>query len=420
MALLAAVREKKKLIFVTPGPLLPITNGQRSTAYQLICELSKLLDLECVLMTPEDTPQVQVLTTINALKQLGVPVNVVPTRPWTTASSMCRHLVGSLSSFLEQRLFRRPERMPINPEDSVLFFGSTFDPTAQTVGKIPASQHFFFPADSIALFQSNINTSSMLGKALKGLKLSLAKVLEQGVTSLYDLSFYVSPRDCAYAKSNCKVVRAQVVPIGTRPPAKAKVYEDSLSKRLIFTGVMNYGPNLEAAKFLLTKVMPGLIGHGISLTFAGLNPPTELFNLAKPFGALVRITGEVPSIEEEIIGSDLYISPLFSGAGSKNKILTALGCGVPVIGTAESFSGFSSQPPGTVIVNGEAKDFKEAVLRFLDLSLADKSSLGRKARDFVSNNCSWESSAKVLLQNITGSKYSECSTGPQDRWRRAG
>jgi glycosyltransferase involved in cell wall biosynthesis len=399
MGLAAQTPETKRLVFITPGPLLPITNGQRSTAFQLICELSRIAEIECTLVLQPNASEVDVLQTINELRKYGVTTNRIQTYSWSTLKSLVRFCVSQISRPLCKLLFPEP-LLAINAEESVLFFGSTFDPMAQVVGERSFKERFFFPADSIALYQANTQSNSFAARLSKWVKVYLSKHLERGVTKLYDRSFYVSSRDAEYLKSFASAAKAEIVPIGTRPPIKGKEYQLSSANRLIFTGVMNYTPNLEAARFLISAVMPLLKDTNIVLVLAGLNPPAELYTLAAPLGERVKILGAVPSIEDEILASDLYVSPLFSGAGAKNKVLTALGCGVPVLGTAESFSGFSASPTGGLISEKTAVAFANGIRSFLNLPLNEKSALGNAARRFIIDKCSWATSARQLLSKL--------------------
>lgn len=399
MAVAALNPGVKKLIFVTPGPLLPITNGQRSTAFQLICELSRLCELECVLVIRPNTVEGELLQTITELKKFSVPTTTVRAKSWSTAKSVARYLIGRICAPLRNAIFSR-EHLAINNDEPVLFFGSTFDPMAQIIGEHDFREKFFFPADSIALYQNNVQASGSIAQIIKKIKGYLSKLLERGITRLYDRNFYVSKRDSDFVKDFCPAARVEVVPIGTRPPNRAKEYLANARQRVIFTGVMNYTPNFEGAKFLIKEVVPLLKDLDIEFVLAGLNPPEELVKLATGHESKIKVLGAVPSIEEEILSSELYVSPLFSGAGAKNKVLTALGCGVPVLGTAESFSGFNTLPPGAIVTGPSATEFANGIRRFISLSLRDKQSLGASARKTIIERFSWGSSAKTLLSKI--------------------
>ncbi len=111
---------------------------------------------------------------------------------------------------------------------------------------------------------------------------------------------------------------------------------------IIFTGNLDYPPNREAALFLAQQLAPQLLMRQpkLKIVLAGRNPGI-LSNYASEN---LLITGEVENILDYIEASRLYVAPVFSGSGMKNKVLQAIAAGLPVIGTSEAFSGFDYRP----------------------------------------------------------------------------
>lgn len=115
------------------------------------------------------------------------------------------------------------------------------------------------------------------------------------------------------------------VPALSSPPRK-------IPTRLIFTGNMSFPPNHEAAVWFLDHVFPLLLARRPELVFvvAGRNPRPELMARGRPN---VSILGAVEDLRQEIARSALYVAPLISGGGFKNKIVEALSSGTYVVGT---------------------------------------------------------------------------------------
>ncbi len=396
-ALARITDEPPRLVFITPGPLLPITNGQKSTSFRLIQQLSKSCAITVVLLIRGSDKDVEHYQTKQELDKMGISLKFLKTSSWTTTKSLLRAALSILNWRLGDMIYK-VDRSALSFTAPTLFFGSCFDPFAQILGESGIEDRYFFPADSIALFQNNVRSDGLL----KCTKCILTKFLERAVTTKFKKTFYVSARDAEFAKQCCNHSRQVVIPIGTEPPKQFKQYSaGAVGTTIAFSGVMNYGPNLEAARLLISGIMPLLEDRKVKLLLIGMNPPAELAELSRalPPGA-VTITGAVPSIETELFNADLYVSPLLSGAGSKNKILTALGCGIPVVGTQESFSGFSSPPPGAMVCDEDPKDIAEKIIEFMDLSSEDKNALSHQARSYIIQNCSWTYSAKQLTNQL--------------------
>lgn len=111
---------------------------------------------------------------------------------------------------------------------------------------------------------------------------------------------------------------------------------------IIFTGNLDYPPNREAALFLAKQLAPKLLlkQPKLKIVLAGRNPGM----LTDYASENLLITGEVENIPDYIEASRVYVAPVFSGSGMKNKVLQAIAAGLPVIGTSEAFSGFDNRP----------------------------------------------------------------------------
>ena len=145
-------------------------------------------------------------------------------------------------------------------------------------------------------------------------------------------SLTVSPVDKACVDSVSGVPgKVHAVLNGSDVQALASVPR-RIPNRLIFTGNMSFPPNHEAAIWFLDHVFPLLLSRRPDLVFvvAGRNPRSELLARACPS---VLVLGAVEDLRQEIAKSALYVAPLISGGGFKNKILEALGTGTYVIAT---------------------------------------------------------------------------------------
>jgi polysaccharide biosynthesis protein PslH len=158
--------------------------------------------------------------------------------------------------------------------------------------------------------------------------------------------------------------------------------------RIVFTGTMNYAPNVTAAHFLATEVYPSLQERHpeAELVLAGRHPSSSVRQLAR--NPTITVTGEVPDIRPWLVGSHVFVAPMSSGTGIKNKLLEAMACGVPCVASPRALQGISVQSGRQVLIAEGLAATVEAVDRVLTQpELADV--LGREGRRYVESKHSW-------------------------------
>ncbi len=112
---------------------------------------------------------------------------------------------------------------------------------------------------------------------------------------------------------------------------KSKEYIDNKHYDIIFTGNFSYQPNLDAAKFLISECSSG----PYKLALVGFDADI----LGEVRSDYIIIKNAVPSVEDELDKAKIFISPLRYGTGVKNKILSAINVGIPIIATDLSIEG---------------------------------------------------------------------------------
>lgn len=164
---------------------------------------------------------------------------------------------------------------------------------------------------------------------------------------------------------------------------------------MLFTGNFQYLPNLRAALFLLTQVIPLLRKNSdrIKLFLVGKNPSRQM--LAYRSTSII-IPGYVENIDRYYCHCQLFISPLFIGCGIKNKILESAAAAMPILASPKSIEGIDI---GTDIIRiaRNAEEFSEQALSLLSDPLLCRQ-LGVAARSHILKHYSWR---------IQGEKYSD-------------
>lgn len=168
-----------------------------------------------------------------------------------------------------------------------------------------------------------------------------------------------------------------------------KGHDYSIKDTLLFTGNMDYAPNVDAVKFFVKNLWPCIHKQNpnVKLVVAGQRPVDDILKLKSK---AIKVTGFVPDISDLYRSSTLLIAPLRFGAGTQNKVLEAMAMGVPVVCTNIGFAGLQ-------ITNGEGVIMAENFERFTKvvnqlLSDVDKRrEIGEKGLQVARSRFSWDS-----------------------------
>ena len=118
---------------------------------------------------------------------------------------------------------------------------------------------------------------------------------------------------------------------------------------LVFTGAMDYPPNIEAVTWMARQVMPALRLEFPELQFhiVGSRPVAAVQALARHPG--VHVSGTVPDVRPYLQHAALAVAPLQIARGIQNKVLEAMAMGKTVVATPQALEGLSAVPDRDVI-----------------------------------------------------------------------
>lgn len=171
-------------------------------------------------------------------------------------------------------------------------------------------------------------------------------------------------------------------------------------ERLVFEGTMAFPPNQQAALFLVKKIMPLLwaMKPSATLTLVGRDPTPEIQALAND---RVFVTGAVEDIRPYVREAGVFVCPLQSGAGIKNKLLQAWAMGKAVVATSLSVGGLNAVDGSNLIVRDDPEAFAKAVLELMELP-ERRQSLGAQGRRTVESDFTWEAQAERVELLLLG------------------
>mgnify|MGYP001039028009 FL=1 len=160
----------------------------------------------------------------------------------------------------------------------------------------------------------------------------------------------------------------------------------------VFTGTMDYRPNIDAVAWFAETVLPQLRPRWPGLRFAivGANPAPEVQRLAGPD---VLVSGRVADVRPWLAHAAVAVAPLRIARGIQNKVLEAMAMARPVVATPEAFEGLRFTPGRELLLAAEPAAFAAAVGAVLD---GRHRGLGAAARAAVEARYAWSATLAGL------------------------
>jgi glycosyltransferase involved in cell wall biosynthesis len=184
-----------------------------------------------------------------------------------------------------------------------------------------------------------------------------------------------------------------VIPNGVEVPAH--FVDESSWPTLIFTGTLDYQPNIEAVLFAVEAIWPRIVASRPDARFviAGRDPHPKVRALSSRTN--VQIAANVPDMTQLLGESWVAIAPMRSGVGIKNKVLEAWACARPVVMSHIATNGLVVPPTHASLIGDSAEAMADAVLRLFDHA-SERRELGASALANVERHFTWAGSAARL------------------------
>ena len=170
----------------------------------------------------------------------------------------------------------------------------------------------------------------------------------------------------------------------------ADIQPASLPPRsLIFTGKMDFRPNVDAVLWFCREVLPLIQRKVPDVRFfiVGQNPHRRVRRLADD--PAVTVTGYVDDVRPYIAGASVYVVPLRIGGGTRLKVLEAMAMDKPVVSTSLGCEGFEGLVSDRELAIADAPaEFAQRVIELLN-DPSQRERLGRAGRRFVEERYDW-------------------------------
>ena len=224
----------------------------------------------------------------------------------------------------------------------------------------------------------------------------------QYVSQIYDITSFVSDADAALFKHLAPDVseRIRVIPIGV----DTDYFDPSLAytnpfladrHAIVFTGAMDYWPNVDAVSWFATEVFCRIRQTVPNAEFwiVGSSPTRQVAELRAIPGVVV--TGRVPDVRPYLAHAAAVVAPLRVARGTQSKVLEAYAMARPVVLSSAAANGLLPAP----FIGEATHDDPERMAAAVRRALESNSSFDA-ARNYVMDNYSWSRTFSLLDQAL--------------------
>lgn len=397
-----------KIIFLTQENPFPPAGGAHLRDAQLVGLLRESMEIEILCYASEDEDGLGSQRNSDEAVPLGVKVTRIRRRRspiWQKALSPLRPDVRSnYCPAMEQAIRERAVRQDggENLAGTVMWISrlgmAKYQGLAKQLGfRTVLDQH---QVETQVLWNNAYETVSSVKTAARGLT-DLALAAQCG----YYEGRICRESDAVVATSDLDASRllrlAPGAPVHIIPHAVDCAHYAPLRSQpgrdILFTGALNYAPNIEGVTWFLQEVWPKLktsLGPKCpKLVVAGSNPSAEMRRLLDAAGA--KLHADPPSLLPFLADAAVVIVPLRSGRSMRLKILEAMAAGRAVVSTPRGAEGLLLAPGYDIWIADPADKFASAVSRLVE-NPALRTETGEHAAQTADARYDWSCSRALL------------------------
>ncbi len=234
---------------------------------------------------------------------------------------------------------------------------------------------------------------------------------EQSLAAVFDASLFVSSAEAAMFRSLIPGDHERIAHYNNGVDAEYfSPSEDFVSpyqpgdEVLVFTGAMDYWPNIDAVTWFAREVFPEILRLAPQSRFyiVGSNPSEAVKQLARL--ERVVVTGRVEDIRPYLQFARAAVAPMRIARGIQNKVLEAMAMEKPVIVSDPGFEGINAEPGKELLLANTTKEILSYIPRLVSGAY---DSLGRSARIRVKKDFSWEANLPIVCQWLEAERGSK-------------
>ncbi len=159
---------------------------------------------------------------------------------------------------------------------------------------------------------------------------------------------------------------------------------------ILSVGTFKWLPNIEAVDFLVKEIWP-IIKQRVAkaqLLIVGNAPTSKVISYGSN-DPQITVAGRVEDIRDAFQSAHVLLAPVFSGKGTRYKILEAMASGTPVVASKIAVEGLNIKDGQDVLTSNKAQELADLTVKVLN----DKNlwqTLSANGKKFVSQHYDWE------------------------------
>jgi sugar transferase (PEP-CTERM/EpsH1 system associated) len=390
----------ESLLFLAHRLPYPPNKGDKVRSFHFLAHLARRhrVFLGTFVDDPADWQHVEVLRELCA----GVHAEVLRPRPKRIASA-----VGILTGepltlpYFRSRGFRRWVKDVIGRERVTRAYAFS-SPMAQYVVGLPRVRTFVDLVDmDSAKWGEYGRRRSWPVSAIFHREAERLLAYEREIAARAEASIFVSAEEARLFCDAAPECASRVVTIGNgvdshyfAPSTDFTSPFGAGERPIVFTGAMDYWPNVDAVTWFARDVLPEVRRHDASARFyvVGMNPDSAVRALAAD--PAVVVTGRVDDVRPYLAHARVVVAPLRVARGIQNKVLEAMAMAKAAVVTPPIAAGLSARPGVELEVASGNSEFAAKTLALMDRQRAGP--MGALARTRILNDYAWPASYALL------------------------
>jgi glycosyltransferase involved in cell wall biosynthesis len=388
-----------KMLYITPAFQHPKVRGP-NRHYHFVRELSQRHEITLLTVVRSDIPDEAMQEIESYVHELYLFDASETARTSTDKALSSLPAVGRQVS--QDRLLRRTvaemratfERLLRELSfDVVLFHGKSVFPVIEKAYDLPTVTDF---CDATSMrIKSKIDYAPVAKRPLLALRYQQVRHREEDIIAKTPYQAFISSRDREAVLGPEST--AEIIPNGLDLHYWKRRNNKHEPNSLIFTGVMDYAPNNDAAVYLIDEILPLLKRQvpDVKIYIAGRNPKPALVELARQHPEVI-VTGWVDDMRVYLEKAAIFVSPLRYASGMQNKLQEALAMEVPIVTTSVAAAGLQIDGQDAPLYVGDgAEQFAQRTLELLQRP-DEQTRLAAASRQFAEEYFDWTRSAMQL------------------------
>jgi len=176
----------------------------------------------------------------------------------------------------------------------------------------------------------------------------------------------------------------------TEPLSNVEIHQPAL----VFTGIMDYRPNVDAALWFVEDILPHVKHKDVRVYLVGNRPSASVQALANH--PQVTVTGFVDDVLPYLHQATIFVVPLRVGSGTRLKLLQAMSAQRPIISTSVGAMGLNIKAGRDMLIADNAVAFAASINTLLNQP-DQRQQLAKNGRSFVETHFDWSVISPRLL-----------------------